>query len=413
MKADIAIIGGGAAGMIAGVFSKRRSPHVNAIILERMDRPGKKLLATGNGRCNYTNTEVKTANYHGMEPGFVEYALNAFTNEDAVAFFRELGVFPRVEEEGKVFPFSGNASSVLDALRFELDRIGVPVQTGYCVSTLSKRKNGYILTDNSGNQIAADKVIIATGGNASPSLGSDGSGYTLLTGLGHHCTDLTPAITQIRTEGSDVKPLQGIKFFGNASALCKGRILSTICGEVLFTSFGLSGPPVFQLSSKVAEGLCDAISLDLMPAFTFDEVLDILRERRTFLFHMTMENYFSGLINKRIGNLIARRAGIEKLSLPVSQLTDRLLGSMAALIKDLRFKVAGVNGWDNAQVTAGGILTSEFNPETMESLLHPGLYAAGEVLDIFGDCGGFNLQWAWSSGYLAGINAATSLGSRR
>jgi predicted flavoprotein YhiN len=173
------------------------------------------------------------------------------------------------------------------------------------VSSLIKQEGGYLITDNSGRQIIADKVIIAAGGKASPSLGSDGSGYTLLTGLGHHCTELRPAITQVRTEGSDVKPLQGIKFFGNASALRKGKILSTIYGEVLFTSFGLSGPPVFQLSSKVAEGLCDAISLDLMPAFTYDEVLNILRERRTCLSHMTMENYFSGLINKRIGNLIA------------------------------------------------------------------------------------------------------------
>jgi len=413
MKADIAIIGGGAAGMTAAIFSKRRCQDADIVILERLERPGKKLLATGNGRCNYTNVNVSNTNYHGKNPEFAGFALKAFSNEDAVAFFRELGVFPRVEEDGKIFPFSGNASSVLDALRFELDRLGVAILTGFYAISLFKSGDGFTIRDNCGNHVAAAKVIVAAGGKASPFLGSDGSGYSLLASLGHHCTDLVPAITQIKTEGNDVKPLQGIKIVGNASALHKGKIISTIYGDVLFTSYGLSGPPVFQLSSKVAENICDDISLDLMPEYAHDAVYNILLERRNSLSHLTMENFFSGLVNKRIGNLIARRAGIEKLSYPVSRLTDGMLHSMASLIKDLRFKVAGVNGWENAQVTAGGILTSEFNPRTMESLLVHGLYAAGEILDIFGDCGGFNLQWAWSSGYLAGISAAESLKPNR
>jgi predicted Rossmann fold flavoprotein len=403
---DIAIIGGGAAGMIAAIAALRRNPLVKAVILERMDRPGKKLLATGNGRCNYTNACVKTSNYHGTDPGFVSRALNSFTSEDAVSFFRELGVFPRVEDDGKIFPYSGTASSVLDALRFELEKLGAVILTGFYTVKIIKAAKGYIISDKSGQDIQAGKVIAAAGGRASPSLGSDGSGYDLLASLGHHRTELSPAITQIKTEGGDVKPLQGIKFFGNASAVYHEKTLSTLYGEVLFTSFGLSGPPIFQLSSKVAENKCDSVSLDLMPDFSSEQVFDILCERYKMLYHLTMENYFTGLINKRIGNLISRRAGIDKLSLPVLELNNDLLTKMSFLIKDLRFKVAGLNGWDNAQVTAGGILTSEFDSETMESLLNPGLYAVGEILDIFGDCGGFNLQWAWSSGYAAGISAA-------
>lgn len=408
MKTDIAVVGAGAAGMFAALIALRHNPLVRVVLLERLDRPGKKLLATGNGRCNYTNIHTCTENYHGAKPGFVGRALQAFSSEDAISLFREIGVFPRIEEEGKVFPYSGNASSVLDALRFELDRLGAEIKVGSAVIKIVPIGSGYTLSTADGTSVIAKKVILAAGGKASPALGSDGSGYALLTQLDHHITELSPALTQIKTQGSDVRPLQGIKIVGNASAIWQGNILATQNGEILFTSFGLSGPPIFQLSAKVAEKHCDAISLDLMPELRYDEVLAILEERRLGLGHLTLESFFSGLINKRVGNLIARRAGMDKLTLPVSALRQDQLKKMASSIKSLVFAVSGVNGWENAQVTAGGAVTFDFAPETMESLLHPGLYAVGEVLDIFGDCGGFNLQWAWSSGYCAGLHAAAA-----
>jgi predicted Rossmann fold flavoprotein len=409
MTVDLAIVGGGASGMMAGIIAARSLPGIKAVILERMDRPGKKLLATGNGRCNYTNKYVSLNNYHGNSPQFAKYALDIFTNEDTISFFRDLGVVARIENEGKVFPYSGNASAVLDALRFELDSLNIPVHTMFCIKTIKKEKNRFSLIAENGERLVAKKVIVATGGKASPALGSDGSGFDLLVSVGHECTRLSPAITHILTSTKDVKPLQGIKFLGSASAIYHGKVIATLEGEVLFTSIGLSGPPIFQLSCLVANKLCDEIWLDLMPQLHLKDVADLLIERKTKLANMTMERYFSGLLNKRIGNLISRRAGIVKLSLPVSDLSYGQIHEMAKHIKSLRFAVEGLNSWKYAQVTAGGISTNDFNSKTMESKLVPGLYAIGEVVDIFGDCGGYNLQWAWSSGYLAGKSAAQSL----
>ena len=205
-----------------------------------------------------------------------------------------------------------------------------------------------------------------------------------------------------------VKSLQGIKFTGGVSLIHKDREIASEYGEVLFTDYGLSGPPIFQISTKVAFKKNLTIALDFMVEYSPKEIFDILESRKEALGHLTMENYFVGLLNKRIGNLIARRAGIEKLSFPVNKLDNQLLWSMASYIKDYQIPVTGTKGFTNAQVTAGGILTEDFNGRTMESYIVDGLYACGEVLDIYGDCGGYNLQWAWSSGRLAGRSAVES-----
>lgn len=405
MKTDLAIIGGGASGMLAAIAAKRINPSLTVVIYERMDRPGKKILATGNGRCNFTNETVSSSNFHGMNPGFVSHALKNFTVSDTISFFRALGVYPRLENTGKIFPYSGNASSVLDALRLELTRLKVETITDFNTTSISFNKGLFTLTGSKKTHTSS-KVIVSTGGRASPNLGSDGSGFDLLKGLGHKLSKLSPAITQIITKGTDVKALQGIKFEGTATALNRGASQETLAGEVLFTSKGLSGPPIFQLSIKVAENICDTISLDIMPELDGESVYNLLIERQKDLSHLTMESFFSGLINKRTGNLIARRSGVDKLSLPVAELSTQIIHRMSVNIKNLTFEVDSVNTWNSAQATYGGILTEDFNPRTMESQIMSNLYATGEVLDICGDCGGFNLQWAWSSGYLAGISAA-------
>ncbi len=402
---NLAIIGGGAAGMTAAIQAAYINPQLNITIYERMDRVGKKLLATGNGRCNYTNLNASLSNYYGKAPSFIQNAFQEFTVSDTINFFNNLGVFPKEEENGKLYPFSGQASALLDALRNELARLKVNIIHAD-IKSADKTKKGFKLTDSNSNIYFCDRLIVAAGGCASPSLGSNGSGFKLLEGMGHHITRLAPALVQLKTPTDEVKSLQGIKIEGTLTIMSNEEILASDSGEILFTDYGISGPPVFQLSTLAARFDRLTASIDFMSEYPQRNVYDILEGRMTALSHLTMENYFTGLLNKRLGNLIARRAGIEKLSYPVNRLNKELLWKMTALIKDFRLEITGTKGFANAQVTAGGVYTNEFSPFTMESKLCKGLYCAGEIYDIFGDCGGYNLQWAWSSGRLAGKCAA-------
>ncbi len=392
--------------MVAAIHAAYTAPQLNICIYERMDRVGKKLLATGNGRCNYTNLGACVSNYYGRFPKFTEYALENYTVDDTINFFNKLGVFPKEEENGKLYPYSGQASAVLDALRNELARLNIKI-VHLDIASVSRTKKGFKLTGKDGEIYYADRLIMAAGGCASPALGSDGSGFKLLKSLGHHITELNPALVQIKTPTNEVKSLQGIKIEGTLTLMSEDKVLGSDSGEILFTDYGISGPPVFQLSTFVARYSSITAAIDFMPEYSMRQVYDILESRVGHLSHLTMENYFTGLLNKRLGNIIARRAGIEKLSFKVSALDRDLLWKMAALIKDLRLDVLGTKGFANAQVTAGGVYTEEFSPYTMESKLCKGLYCAGEIYDIFGDCGGYNLQWAWSSGAIAGRSAAT------
>lgn len=403
----LAIIGGGAAGMAAAIEAAYTNSDTEIVILERLDRAGKKILATGNGRCNYSNMNACVNNYYGRNRNFVSYALEKFNVANTINFFNNIGVFPKEEKNGKLYPFSEQASAVSDALRNQLTKLGVEIITGFDVKDIKRNKKLFKLEAKDGRVILADKLIVAGGGCASPSLGSDGSCFRLLERLGHNVTTLAPALVQLKTDPKEVKSLQGIKFTGNVSIIHKDNVIAQEFGEVLFTDYGISGPPVFQLSAKTAFKKNIKVSLDFMPEYSPKEVYDILESRKDALGHLTMENYFVGLLNKRIGNLIAKKSGIEKLSYKVCDLTKQLLWAMSALIKDYTMDITGTKGFQNAQVTAGGILTDDFDNKTMESRLVKGMYACGEVLDIYGDCGGYNLQWAWSSGRLAGMSAVT------
>ena len=402
----LAIIGGGAAGMTAAIEAARTNSDIEIIILEKLDRVGKKILATGNGRCNYSNINAGVNNYYGRDRSFVSYALNEFTVNDTVNFFNNIGVFPKEEKMGRLYPFSEQASAVSDALRNELARLNVEIISGFCVNDIKRNKKFFKLEAKDGRVVIAERVIVAGGGCASPSLGSDGSCFKLLEKMGHSVTSLAPALVQLKTDPKEVKSLQGIKITGNVSLIHRDNIIGEEYGEVLFTDYGISGPPIFQLSAKAAFKNNLKVSLDFMPEYSPKQVYDVLESRKDSLSHLTMESYFTGLLNKRIGNLIARRAGIEKLSYKVCDLTNSLLWSMASLIKEYVLEITGTKGFQNAQVTAGGVLTEDFDSGTMESKIVKGLYACGEVLDIYGDCGGYNLQWAWSSGRLAGRSAA-------
>ncbi len=410
----LVIVGGGASGLISGIFAKNIvKDKARVVILERMDRIGKKILATGNGRCNFTNISTSECNFYGKNPKFVSSAFEKFNVFDTLNFFEKLGIYPKEEENGKMYPYSNQASSILDVLRSEIERLKIEVITKFEVKEVKPQKNNFKIISFSGDVINADKVIIATGGCASPNLGSNGTGFKILESLGHNITKLTPALVQMKTDKKIVSSLKGIKFVGNVKIFVKNKFFKEEFGEVLFTDYGLSGPPIFQLSSVSALHKDCFVELDFIPDLSEKDVFDLIVNRKKDLSHLTMENFFTGLLNKRIGNVIAKKSGIEKLSFKVSDLTKEIMWEIARNIKSLKIEVLGQNGWNNAQVTAGGAITDEFNKETMESRKIKGLYATGEVLDIFGDCGGFNLQWAWSSGVVAGESSAKSiLGNR-
>lgn len=397
------VIGGGASGLAAAVMAAKTAPESQVIILEKADRIGKKILATGNGRCNYSNLQADPSRYYGCDPYFTEYALKEFTVDYTVNFFNNIGVFPREEQQGRLYPYSGQASSVLDALRSEISRLSVRVVTGISIKNIEKKKENFKITLKDGI-VMCNNLIIACGGCASPKLGSDGSGFKLLKTLGHNIIPASPALVRLKTRPEQIKGLSGVRVPCTASLSDRNQIIDVQKGEVQFTDNGLSGIVIFDLSLKCKENM--TISLDLMDEYPLKNVYEILEHRKNMLSHLTMEDFFNGLLNKRIGNNIARRCGIEKLSFKVSELDKDRLWLMARLIKDMEFRITEKDGFENAQATMGGADTREFDPKTMESKLVKNLYCCGEILDIVGSCGGYNLQWAWSSGFLAGRSAA-------
>ncbi len=396
-KTKIAIIGGGASGLFAAIAAK--TDNTSVTVYEKEKRVGKKILATGNGRCNMTNTMAGIEDYHSGDVAFMQPVMDKFWVTDTLDMFEELGVLWKAEDEGKVYPYSDTASSVLDVLRRRVDSLGVKTVCECPITAVKKQGKGFVLEDGSGNAIHCDKVIIATGGKAGAQLGSDGSGYRLLKGIGHRITELYPSLVQIKTETETVKKLKGIKV--NAKVTLGGMSKT---GEVLFTDYGISGPPVFWLSSYVGDN--KEISLDIMPEYSYSEVSGMITKRIKYLGDTPLEEFFAGMLNKRVGQALMKYVSIEPLSRHSSTLTQKEVKALAAVIKGLKLKITGCASWNNAQVTKGGAEVSQFNSNTMESKLAKGLYACGEVLDIDGDCGGYNLQWAWSSGYIAGLSAS-------
>ena len=398
-KTDIAIIGGGASGLMAAIAAKNEDTRVT--VFERTKRVGKKILATGNGRCNMTNMGADMNNYHGKDPSFVNGAIKRFWVNETLELFSELGILWKEEERGKVYPYSDTASAVLDVLRRRVERSGTEVRCESDVKSVEKKDGKFIVRTYSGTADKFDKVIIAAGGKAAPDLGSNGSGYELLKLFGHKITALRPSLVQIKTDTDIVKKLKGIKINANVTI---GRNSSR--GELLFTDYGLSGPPIFELTSRLDGD--KTLEIDMMPDHKADDVLNIIYERMAYLYDVPLEEFFTGMLNKRVGQALLKSVGAAPLSRESSSLTEAETKKIVSAIKGWRFNITGTMSWNNAQVTKGGAETAGFDSATMESKLVNGLYACGEVLDIDGDCGGYNLQWAWSSGYIAGKNAAMS-----
>ena len=404
MKTEIAVIGGGASGLMAAITAKKSGKEV--IILERKDRILKKVLITGNGRCNITNVNANISNYFGKNISSVENILNRFTPQDTMDFFNELGIVCNEENRGKVYPLSGQASSVVDALRFEAERLGLKIETEFYVRKIEKDGFKFKIYSEDRKKIEAGRVILAAGGQSYPELGSNGSGFELAKELGHSVTRLSPSIVQLKTEKHQVKGLQGIKTDVAVTAYGDNKKICTYDGELLFTDYGISGNVVFNISFVMPLYKNVEFEIDFMEKFDYNELYEMLKERKRILSHLTMENYFNGMINKKLGQFLSKVSGIEKLSKPVKDLNDSDIRKLCTVLKKYRVKILETTGFKNAQVTAGGVSLDEVNAETLESKIVKGLYFSGEVLDVYGECGGFNLQWAWASGYIAGENAA-------
>ena len=401
---DVVILGGGASGM-AAALSALENPVNRVTLIERQARLGRKLLTTGNGRCNLTNRNASPAHYHGGDRDFCRYALETFPVEETLAWFAEMGLETVTEPDGRVYPRSNMANSVLDVLRCALTaQPRLTLRAGAPAVGVKQKGGSFAVTLENGETMTAQALILAAGGAAGSKVGGVMDGYRLGKSLGHHRTALYPALVQLRTDPAYPRALKGVKAQAVITLERQGLALAREEGEILFTEYGVSGPAIFQLSRHAAtggEGL--TLALDLWPERTEEEI-HVWLARRCGMERaeaMPCEQVFVGALHNRLGQMLVKYAGVDRTA-DCRSCTAADIAELARACKRMVLPVAGTCGFDQAQVTAGGLVTDEFDPRTLESRLVPGLYACGEVLDIDGDCGGFNLQWAWSSGRLAG-----------
>ena len=398
----VAVIGGGAAGMMAALEAASRGAAV--CVFERQSRVGRKLAVTGNGRCNLTNMNASPSSYHGCDGAFTAPALREFGPKETRAFFQRLGLITVAEADGRVYPLSDTAGSVVDVLRYAMEAAGVRLYDSCEVSALETRKSGFRLL-RQGGSFDADRGIVACGGMAGERFGGTKLGYRLLEGLGHSCTELRWSLVQLRSDNPGCRSLKGIRADAAVTVRRCGKLLAASAGEVQFTDYGLSGPAIFEISRAALAQPDTVVSLDLLRSVSEEELAAMLLKRANMTKQLTLGDVFLGTVQNRVGRVLVASAGL-KVSESLAGLSEETAKKLAHIAKHFEFSVTGDMGPANAQVTVGGVRTSEFDPHTMESRLRPGLYACGEVLDVDGDCGGYNLQWAWSSGRLAGRNAA-------
>lgn len=400
MVNDVIIIGGGAAGLMSAVYLKKNYPQKTVRILEMLPRVGKKLALTGNGRCNITNKNITLSRYHGENVEFCEYALTKYDIKTTEEFFTSIGL-PFVFEDEKGFPYSLQGSSVVDCLRFAADSLGVITHTDTKVTNIQVSNGNYKVIAGTMSFLARNVIISSGLFSGGDKLGSDGSMLAILKKAGFSVVKTTPAIVQVKTETDIVKQLKGIKVNAIVTLKTNEKVIRKEFGETLFCDYGLSGPPVLQISREISRNNKQfTISLDIMPEIHYETLLKMLEQRVNDLKYLNLDEFFTGFIQKRLGQVILKVAGC-KLTDSVETLNQNTLIKIAKTIKNLEFKVTGTAGFSNSQVTAGGLDTTQFDNKTMMSKTNKGLYAIGEILDIDGDCGGFNLQWAWSSAMCA------------
>lgn len=409
----VLIIGGGAAGMMAAAFAAKNGNRVE--VFEKNEKLGKKLFITGKGRCNITNAADLEDFFPAVtsNPKFLYSAFYSFTNEQVISFFEELGVKTKVERGGRVFPASDHSSDVIQALKSEMERLGVKINLNAEVKELITEKNSTRETVNgirlvSGKKISGDAVIVATGGISYPSTGSTGDGYRFARRCGHKVSELSPSLVPMEVKEWYAGELMGLSLRNIEIRITDGKKkLYQEFGEMLFTHYGVTGPVILSASSVVGKKLKDTeltLHIDLKPALT-EEQLDkrVLREFETN-HNRQFKNAVDSLFPSKLRPVIVELSGIPEEK-KVHEITKEERLRFVRLIKDFTMTLTGLRGYNEAIITKGGVSVKEIDPGTMESKLVKGLYFAGEVLDLDAVTGGYNLQIAWSTGYLAGMNA--------
>lgn len=407
MARTIAVIGGGASGMMAAITAVGQGAAVT--IYEPKERLGKKLLATGNGKCNYTNLHQTPDCYRGTHPEFATGILQTFSVEETIAFFRSIGIVPKIKN-GYVYPNSGQAVSVADALSLKVKELHIAVKQE-TVAGIRRMKHSYLVTAENKPE-SYDRIILCCGSPAGLPEGTEFFGYSIAEELGLGLIPPRPALVQLRCAEKWLKTLSGVRTEGAVSLWADGTCIATEQGEILFTEYGLSGIPILQISRFAGEALAKKqkviCKLDLLPRLTTEEVLKQLWQRMEHAGERSAEESLIGLLHHKLNYVLLKQGGILPTAPAREELAEKSKRmALAAACKGFACTVLATNPLPNAQVCAGGISTKELNPQTLEAKKLPGLYVAGELIDIDGTCGGYNLQWAWSSGYIAGFSAAT------
>ena len=396
---DLIIIGGGAAGLTAAI--KAKDLGLDVCIIEATDRVGKKILTTGNGRCNISNSCISSPfeNYHSNNNLFFQNTLNSYGVQEAKDFFLFLGLPWTELKNGKMYPQSLQASSVVDILKMSLEDRDIPVYYNSKVKSISKNKSFIINTST--EDFKSNKLLICTGGKSAPKTGSDGSGYALIRSLGHNITPLLPGIVQLKLNYKNLKAITGVKFDGYATLTSNGKEIRKDFGEILFTDYGISGPPILQLSSHASielnKGEKVKIIVDMMPNHSKEDLYNFFEGHFAIFNYRPVINSLIGIVHKKLIPIILKESGIVDLHMPCYELEWQQKRKLIEILKNWEFECVDTNGFNSAQVTVGGVNTKDISPDTLESKLVKNLYFAGEVIDVHGDCGGFNLQWAWSS----------------
>lgn len=403
-KKQIGIIGGGAAGMMAAITAAREGAEVT--ILERNDRLGKKILATGNGKCNFTNLAMDKSCYDSEMSDKAWDVIERFGVADTVSFFDSLGMLSK-EKNGYFYPACEQASVLLDALRFEIAELGIKVIYEKKISGI--KKDGALIKVSCGSESwIFDKVIVTCGGKAAPKTGSDGSGLKLARQMGHNVIPSYPALVQLRCEEDFCKAIAGIRCDAEIVLYGNGSMVASERGELQLTDYGISGIPVFQLSGIASKALAKKtplrVEIDFLPDKSMEEWLTFGRKRIHQMQNRSVEEFCNGILNKKLMQLFLKLSGL-KGDKKLSEVSIEKLEILLSLCKHFVLHVCDTNGYDQAQVSGGGVDLRELS-EHLESLKVPGVYFAGEVTDVYGRCGGYNLQWAWSSGYVTGRHAA-------
>ena len=395
MKYDVIIIGGGASGLVAAIEAKKTCSSV--CIIEKEERVGRKIPATGNGKCNLSNTKATVKDYHGSFSYSVKELYSDFTSGFLPEYFYSLGLFTFADEKGRVYPRCKQASSVLDVLRNRIYTDEIVLVTNTKVIDI-EQKNGFTVRTDSQNNFTADKLIIACGGKSSPNLGSDGSMYSIIKKLGHSLTPLKPALCPINVKSDVIKSLKGVRVDGKLTAMRRGKAIKYSFGEIQFTENSVSGICAFDLSYLDF----DTVRVSLMPDNSREEIIGILKDRRILFAENRIDSFFMGMFNNKISVALLKTAKLGSFNRQCNDISNKEISTLAELINKFDFPLSGSTDYSRSQVTAGGVNGHEIDPRTLESLIVPDLYFCGEVIDIDGICVGYNLRFAFTSGIRAG-----------